>query len=182
MEEDMNSFREIKPAELSGNVISKIGSEWMLVSAADFEGEAFGSDYNTMTASWGGIGFLWNRPVAFVFVRPERNTYQFTEKAEYMTLSFFGGKMKSELAFCGKTSGRDTDKVKACGLTPVFEELAEGERGVYFDEAEEVLVLRKMYVSDIDREAFTDDAPLDFYRTDGLHRMYVCEIVKVLVK
>ena len=61
-----------------------IGKEWMLVTAGTLE------HYNTMTASWGGIGWLWNKPVAFVFIRPERFTHQFIEENERMTLSFLG--------------------------------------------------------------------------------------------
>ena len=45
-----------------------IGKQWMLVTAGPAD------EFNTMTASWGGIGWLWNKPVAFVFIRPERYT------------------------------------------------------------------------------------------------------------
>ena len=59
---------------------------------------------------------------------------------------------------------------------------ADGGRHVYFAEASEVLLLRKLYAAPIETSAFIDQAPLDYYRTDGLHKMYVCEIVKALVK
>ena len=72
-------------------------------------------------------------------------------------------------------------KAKECGFTPVFAE-AEGGRHVYFEEAEKVLLLRKMYAAPLDTGAFCDTMPLEFYRTDGMHKMYVCEIVKALVK
>ena len=45
-----------------------------------------------------------------------------------------------------------------------------------------MLKLRRIYGDSIDPAAFTDEAPLDFYRTDGLHKMYVCEITEVLVR
>jgi hypothetical protein len=64
------------------NVWDLIGKQWMLITAGDENG------FNTMTASWGGIGWLWNKPVAFIFIRPERYTHQFVEKSEYVTLSF----------------------------------------------------------------------------------------------
>ena len=176
------SFKEISPYELQGNPIHKIGRDWMLVSAANTgEGASFGEDYNTMTASWGGVGVLWNKPVAYVFIRPERHTYGFTEDSDYMSLSFFGGERREALTLCGRTSGRAVDKVKETGLTPVFAE-ADGGRHVYFEEASEVLLLRKLYAAPIETAAFIDQAPLEYYRTDGLHKMYVCEIVKALVK
>ena len=72
------------PEEIQGNVFSMIGSDWMLVTAGDNE------KYNTMTASWGGMGVLWGKPAAFVFIRPQRYTYTFLEKTDRFTLSFFG--------------------------------------------------------------------------------------------
>lgn len=178
----MSSFRQISPYELTENPMKMIGKDWMLVSAADgTDGTCFGKNYNTMTASWGGVGVLWGKPVAYVFIRPERNTYLFTEESEYMTLSFFGGERRDDLTFCGRNSGRDVDKAAKCGLTPVFEE-DEGGRSVYFEEASCVMKLRRLYGDSIKPERFYDEAPLDFYRTDGLHKMYVCEICEVLVK
>ena len=70
-------MERIDPARLAENFIELIGREWMLVTASSPE------KFNTMTASWGGAGFLWNRPVAFVFVRPERYTYEFMDILSY---------------------------------------------------------------------------------------------------
>lgn len=176
----MNKFTQISPYEMSGNPIEQIGREWMLVSAAKSgNGVKCGVDYNTMTASWGGVGVMWGKPVAFVFIRPERHTYTFIENSDYMTLSFFGAEQRETLAFCGKTSGRDTDKAEKCSLTPVFTDI-NGERSVYFDEAKRVLTLRKMYADPIDPALFVDPSCMSFYEKDGLHKMYICEIVSTL--
>ena len=78
--------------------------------------------FNTMTASWGGIGWLWNKPVAFVFIRPERYTYEFIEKSGLSDAFLFGRSQQKVHAICGSKSGRDMDKVKATGLKPVFTE------------------------------------------------------------
>ena len=87
----MSEFRTITPEEFSGNPFTLIGRDWMLVTAANpGDGLRGGEDYNTMTASWGGMGILWGKPVAFVFVRPQRHTFSFTEKNDRLTLSFFG--------------------------------------------------------------------------------------------
>ena len=60
-------FREITPSEAS-DAIDLIGKDWMLIGAADKKhGNA-----NAMTASWGALGFLWNRPVCICFIRPQR--------------------------------------------------------------------------------------------------------------
>ena len=61
-------MKEIKPEELQKNPFQMIGKEWLLVTA-EKEGKT-----NTMTASWGGVGIMWGKPVAYVFIRPQRYT------------------------------------------------------------------------------------------------------------
>ena len=56
-------FSRIDPKELDQNVFSMIGEQWMLVTAGTAE------RCNTMTASWGGLGVLWGKPVATVYIR-----------------------------------------------------------------------------------------------------------------
>ena len=77
----MHTMKPIAIKDLSENFFEVIGKEWMLVTAGNKD------HFNTMTASWGGIGFLWNKPVVYIFIRPERYTFEFIEKSEYFTLS-----------------------------------------------------------------------------------------------
>lgn len=168
-------MKRIKPEEITDNVIKLIGKDWMLVTAGR------PGDYNTMTASWGGAGFLWNKPVVFVFVRPERHTYGFMEREDVFTLSFFSEKYRKALSLCGTKSGRDTDKAAETGLTPV--ETSNG--SVAFSQARLVLECRKLYVSDLKAEKFLDRTILDKCYDSahgGLHRVYVAEITDVISK
>ena len=80
----MAQWKEINPTELSKNPFSLIGQEWMLITAGDQK------KANTMTASWGGVGILWNKPVAFCFIRPQRYKLVFVEGEVYDTLRFLG--------------------------------------------------------------------------------------------
>jgi flavin reductase (DIM6/NTAB) family NADH-FMN oxidoreductase RutF len=84
----MKTFKEIKPTEIKGNPIHLIGQEWMLITAGTPQ------HFNTMTASWGSMGELWFKPVCFCFVRPQRYTYEFMEKSDVFTLSFFDEQYK----------------------------------------------------------------------------------------
>ena len=77
-------MKAIEPSLVKDNFIEIIGKEWMLVSAGDKD------KFNMMTASWGGVGFLWNKPVVFVFIRPERYTREFVDAKGAFTLSFLG--------------------------------------------------------------------------------------------
>ena len=78
------SFQEIKPEELKINPFEMIGAEWMLITAGDEQA------HNTMTAAWGGLGYIWNKNVATIYVRPQRYTKEFIDRNETFTLSFFG--------------------------------------------------------------------------------------------
>lgn len=178
----MNGFNRILPDQITDNTFKLIGKDWMLVTAAhDGDGTEGGRDYNTMTASWGGFGVLWNKPVAFVFIRPQRHTFLFTESNERMTLSFFSEDYRPALSYCGKFSGADGDKAKACGLTPLSDSTDHG-RAVWFAEARLVLKTRKLYEEDLKESAVLDDSVLKHYPSKDYHKMYICEIEEVLLR
>ena len=166
------SFINISPTLITDNPFQLIDKEWMLITAGTPE------SFNTMTASWGGFGILWNKPVVYCFVRPVRYTFEFMEKSEFFTATFFDRKYRKALNFCGANSGRDTDKMAATGLTP----LVSPKGSVYFDQARLVLECRKLYFSDIDPENFIDPAIGKNYPLADYHRMYIGEIVNCMQK
>lgn len=168
-------MKQINPKEIDRNAVQLIGDQWMLVTAGKKE------RFNTMTANWGGLGFLWVKPVAFVFVRPERYTFEFMEEHDTFTLSFMGPEYRKALNVCGSQSGRDTDKIADAGLKP----LATEQGNVYFEGAEIVLECRTMYGDFFKSDQFTDDSPLMKWYGEhqgGLHKMYIAEIVNAWVK
>lgn len=164
-------FKDVKPEQLTDNPFKLIGKDWMLITAGS------GDSANTMTASWGGLGILWERQVAFCFIRPTRHTYAFVDRAPLFTLSFFEEKYRKTLTFCGSHSGRERDKIAESGLTALRDE-----GFIYFREARLVLACRKLYFQDIKPEQFLDQKILDMYPQKDYHRMYAGEIVKCLVK
>jgi len=155
------------------NAFDLIGKQWMLVTAGTKE------SFNTMTASWGGIGWLWNRPVAFVFIRPERYTHEFIECNERLTLSFFGEEQRPALQLCGSKSGRDIDKIAAAGLTPA--ELESG--AMTFAQSRLALDCRKLFKSSMKEADFLDREILSRWYGNqpggSLHDVYVVEIESV---
>lgn len=167
---DIMSFSEINVRDLPSPV-SLINDGWGLITAGDKDG------YNTMTASWGALGELWNKDAAFIFVRPQRYTREFIENSEYFSFSFFNDKYKTALRFCGANSGRDVDKSKETGLIPVFDNST-----TYFEQAEFVIICKKIAFQDIDPSGFIDKSIDKNYADADYHRMYVGEIIKVLSK
>jgi flavin reductase (DIM6/NTAB) family NADH-FMN oxidoreductase RutF len=168
----MGELHEIAVESIRDNVFKLIGADWMLITAGNDK------QCNPMTASWGGLGVLWNRNVCFCFIRPTRHTYGFMEKGDTFTLSFFDGKYRNVLNFCGSNSGRTVDKIAAAKLTPVRGTTG----GIYFAEARLVLECRKIYYQDITPASFIDPAIGGNYPEKDYHRMYVGEIVRCLAE
>lgn len=164
-------MKKIDLRTLNDNVFDTIGKEWMLITAGT------PGHYNTMTASWGCIGWLWNKPVAIVFIRPERFTHEFAEQSDMLTLSFLGHSEEARKAynFCGSKSGRDFDKAKETGLIPETTELG----NVTFKQARLTLECRKLYKDNIKPDSFITPDITQWYGgvRGGYHDMYILEIV-----
>lgn len=157
----------------SEDLIRDISREYMLIAAGTPD------RFNMMTASWGGMGYFWGQPVAFVFIRPERYTFGFVEREPRFTLSFLGEQHRDILNYCGTHSGRDGDKAAATGLVPVATELG----SVGFEQARLTLECRKLYRTDLRPEEFVDRAALERWYNDrpggSFHAVYVAAIENV---
>jgi flavin reductase (DIM6/NTAB) family NADH-FMN oxidoreductase RutF len=151
-------------------IIHSFNTQWMLLTA----GKNTPGGFNTMTVSWGGLGVIWNKPLAMVVVRPSRFTFTFMESHDSFTLSAFPGEYKDQLTLCGTRSGRAVDKVKTSGLTPTPSSVIDAPG---FDEAELILECRKMYYADIEPGHFLADHIEANYGGRDYHRMYFGEIV-----
>jgi flavin reductase (DIM6/NTAB) family NADH-FMN oxidoreductase RutF len=162
-------FREINIRELNESAVKLFDSDWALLTAGNTK------EYNTMTVSWGALGELWGEDVAIVFVRPSRYTYEFIEKEDSFTLSFFGGNNKKELGFCGTKSGRDYDKAKETGLIPF-----DVNGSVAFEQAQIILKMKKIAFYDIDKAGFLDSGIDANYNGSDYHIVYIGRIEKTL--
>ncbi|MBE6220057.1 MAG: flavin reductase family protein [Rikenellaceae bacterium] len=169
----MQDFKEIDPAQISDNFIKAIGSDWMLITAGDHV------EQNTMTASWGGVGVMWNYPVAIVVIRPQRYTFEFTERCDKLTLSFFDEQYRKALSYCGTHSGRDEDKISKAGLSITFTE----EDTPAIAQARLVLECRKLYTDTMKPENFIEKQIIDkWYPQADYHKIYVLQITNAYIK
>ena len=165
-------FKEIQPYDLSQNVFEQIGKKWMLIMA-----EKDGA-VNAMTASWGALGVIWGKNVAFVFIRPQRYTKEFVDSADCFSLSFLNESYREHLNYFGKVSGRDEDKIAKSGLS-----IAKTDGVAYFAESETVIICRKMLAQPLDPECFILPAEIGKnYSAKDYHTIYIGEILKVLEK
>lgn len=165
-------YQEITPEQLDQNVFTEIGKTWMLITAQK-EGKQ-----NAMTASWGGLGVMWGKNVAFSVIRPQRYTKEFVDASERFSLCFLGDAYKKEKAYMGAVSGRDEDKIAKMGLS-----VAHIEEVPYFEESQMVIVCRKLYQQEYKEECFLEKELVSkWYPEKDFHTLYISEIEKILIK
>ena len=168
----MEGYRKIAPDKIPGNVMKMISQDWMLITAGNRE------KFNMMTASWGGFGILYNKPVAICFINPARYTYSIIDGSDTFTLTFYTEAYRDALQYCGTKSGRDEDKVKGSGLTPM-----ETQNGAMaFSQAWMVVECRKMLSQSLSPDAIADPAERAKRAAQPMHKMYIGEILNVWVK
>lgn len=147
-----------------------LGKKWALVTAGTED------SFNMMTIEWGGFGSIWGKQVATVYVRKSRYTHEFMDKNDYFTVSFYPEKYKKILGRLGSKSGRDIDKMKDSGLTPV----RAGE-SMSFKEAECTLVCKKLYVQTLEEDKIPADLRAKFYGKEAdPHDMYIGEVLGII--
>ena len=159
-------LKEISVNDISLNPFSSIGKKWFLVTAGNID------DWNTMTAGWGFIGVMWGKNAFETVIRHNRYTFEFMEKNDLFTVCFLPDSRANAMKFCGSHSGRDCDKAKEAGITAV-----EIDGAVAFEEAELVLVCRKMSAQDFDLSKIEDTQGKKWYSGDPVHRQYIGEII-----
>lgn len=168
----LQGYKQLAPDKIPGNIIKMLGEDWMLITAGTDE------KFNMMTASWGGLGRLYEKPVAICFINPLRHTYQLMETNDTYTLTFYTEAYRDALTYCGTNSGRDGDKVKGSGLTPVT--TSSGSKA--FSEAWLIIECRKLVGQSLNHEALYDEKTKSEWTGKQLHKMYIGEIINVWVK
>jgi len=158
---------KIDPASLTVKPFQLLDKEWaLLVGGTDKP--------NPMTVSWGGLGTLWNRPVATVYVRPSRHTYSLLNEHPEFTLNFMGESFRPALNLCGSRSGRDLNKWEAAKLEagpaePVAVPRVRGSRIS--------LACRTLATFDLDPGRFLDPSIEGLYASKDYHRVFLGEVV-----
>lgn len=168
----MSTFNKLSPDDFNNSAFKTIGKDWMLVTAGDTE------KANTMTASWGGFGIMWGKPVVYLVIRPQRYTKEFLDANERFSVSILPDEYRKTLSYLGTVSGRDENKIEKSGLTLKYN------NGIpYFEEAKTYMVCRKMYTQPMLPESIIDNTvDTKWYPDKDYHTMYIAEIEELLIK
>lgn len=169
----LTGFRQISADRIPGNIV-KLLNDWTLITSGS------GDDVNVMTASWGGLGVFWEKPVAFCFLGAQRYSITTMDKGDTYTISFYTEAYKDALQYCGSTSGRNEDKIKGSGLTPI--KTPSG--ATAFAEAWMIFECKKMIAQPLSQDAIADKETEVAKKWQGkaLHKMYIGEILNVWIK
>ena len=168
----MKKFKTLDTNDFIINPFTKIGSDWMLITSKNNDGKI-----NTMTASWGGFGFIWNKNVAFIFVRPQRYTKEFIDNSNTFYLCFFDENYKKNLSYLGSISGKNENKIEKSMLT-----LSNIRDIPVFEEAEVIISCENLYKQDFCKNGFIDlNLDTAFYKNNDYHTMYVAEIKDIYI-
>jgi flavin reductase (DIM6/NTAB) family NADH-FMN oxidoreductase RutF len=100
--------KEVTPVSVFAETLAKMKGPGVILLAGD--------PANPMTIGWGTIGYIWGKWVFTVLVRPSRHTHSLMESSQDFTVNVLPDDFAEQLAFCGRKSGRDTDKVDRCGF------------------------------------------------------------------
>ena len=169
---ELTGYKRIEPTKIPGNIIKTLSEDWMLITAGD------STLSNPMTASWGGLGYLYDRPVAFCFINPSRHTYTLMENGDTYTLTFYTETYRDALNYCGSHSGRNGDKAKDAGLTPIVTPSG----SIAFSEAWMIIECRKLVAQPLQQGAIYDTELRHKWDGQKMHQMYIGEIINVWVK
>ena len=164
-------MKKIELSSLQNNIFDEFNKGWALLCVGDEE------KHNTMTISWGQAGHLWHKNIVTVYVRPTRYTNEFMKENDYFSVCFFKGNNRKELAYLGKVSGKDEDKITKSGLNKVMINNV-----LAFDEASYIFICKKIYVDSIKPEKFIDESIDKEYYLKDYHDVYIGEIIEVYEK
>lgn len=132
--------------------------------------------YNSLTLGWGATGVLWSRPSAIVYIRENRYSFHFFEESPVFVLSWYPREhMKAVYRIFGGKSGRDTDKEKLSGFTPV--ETPEG--CVTYLQAEKVVICRKVLRQRVPGEFMPKEMQKHLNRDGLVHIQYTGEVLSI---
>jgi flavin reductase (DIM6/NTAB) family NADH-FMN oxidoreductase RutF len=129
---------------------------------------------NVMTIGWGTMGTIWARPVFIVLVRPSRYTSSRLEHVGDFTVNVPPRELAAAVSHCGTVSGRDHDKFRETGLTPI------PSREVRPPIIQECVVhyeCRTLHRNDVVPGALVQAVRDEFYASGDFHRIYFGEIV-----
>ncbi len=136
-----------------GNMLNPVPA--VMVSVTDKEGRS-----NIITVAWAGT-VCTNPPMVSISVRPSRYSYQILEETGEFVINLTNESLVNACDYCGVVSGRDVDKFKKTGLTPI--------------------PMEHIHAMGIGESPVNMECRITEKRELGSHTMFIAEVVGVTV-
>ena len=169
------SFTSVSPEEFDENIFNLVGKDFTVITA--------GEDPNSMVASWGGVGIMFNKPVTWCFLRANRYTLEKIRQTGTYTMCYFPDQYKGDIMQFGMKSGRNTDKMAQTNLTPFM--TPDGYPA--YKEAKIIIECKLIAASTVSKDEFYTDEAKTFLQegydeAKDWHKLVYGEITNILIK
>lgn len=168
-------YQSVQPKDFDENIFSLVGDDWTVITA--------GEDPNSMVASWGGLGIMFNKPVTWCFLRANRYTLEKIRESGTYTFCYFPAQYKGEILKFGSASGRNTDKMSQTKLTPM-----ETPHGVpAYEEAQVIIECKLIAAPTVSKDEFYTEEGKEFLQggydeAKDWHKLVYGEITNIYIK
>ncbi len=168
-------YRKVTPEEFDENIFRLVGKDFTVITA--------GKEPNSMVASWGGVGIMFNKPVTWCFLRANRFTLEKIRETGIYTMCYFPDQYKGDIMQFGTKSGRNTDKMAQTALTPM--DTPDGFPA--YKEARIIIECRLTAASTVSKDEFFTKEAKDFLQegydeAKDWHKLVYGEITNIYIR
>lgn len=168
----MHVFQPYPISEIELNPFTTMGKAGICVTTMN------GDKVNAMVSTFAGFGRMWEKNVAFIFVRESRYSKEILDNSEFFSISFFDDNYTTALKYIKSVSGRVEDKIENSGL-----HINKHIDIPFIDESNFTALCSKIACFPVDDNAFIKNILKDRYYKDGdFHQIYVGEILELLAR
>ena len=170
-----HAYEAVSPEEFNENIFKLVGKDFTVITA--------GEKPNSMVASWGGIGIMFNKPVTWNFLRANRYTLEKMRETGTFTMCWFPDQYKGDIMQFGTKSGRNTDKMAQTKLTP----MATPDGYPAYAEAKIIIECKLIAASTVSKDEFYTEEAKTFLQegyddAKDWHKLVYGEITKIYIR
>lgn len=177
LEKERSEFNyvTVSPEDFNENIFNLVGKDWTVITA--------GESPNSMVASWGGVGIMFNKPVTWCFLRANRYTLEKIRETGTYTMCYFPEEYKEDIMQFGIKSGRDTDKMSQTKLTPMMTPAG----APAYEEAKIIIECQLIAAPTVSKDEFYTQEGKDFLQggfneAKDWHKLVYGEITNIYVR
>ena len=168
-------YEAVAAEDFDENIFRLVGKDFTVITA--------GENPNSMVASWGGVGIMFNKPVTWNFLRANRFTLEKIRETGTYTMCYFPDQYKGDIMQFGTKSGRNTDKMAQTKLTP----MATPDGYPAYAEAKIIIECKLIAASTVSKDEFYTEEAKTFLQegfddAKDWHKLVYGEITKIYIK